>query len=275
MHKQAIKIVQIYLKDESSFSGMPDGIDGPATEKGVLKVLHKRAGDYPAEALQWPHSRRMVLVFQLVCEDKKIPAKPLDGYWGPTTQYAYDSLIYLLENGRLPPNWRDTEITVVRNPNYWPRDFGKQSEMRKMYGTPGRPAMTKVPCPWTLRLAWDKTQTMHYINCHSKVAASLSRVLQSVYKHYGAAELKKMRLDLFGGCYSSRNKRGGSNWSTHAWAVAIDWDPERNQLKWSRARSQLADADYEFWWDAWEAEGWVSLGRERNYDWMHVQAARL
>ena len=69
--------------------------------------------------------------------------------------------------------------------------------------------------------------------------------------------------------------RGGTRLSTHAWGIAIDWDPERNQLKWGRDRAAFADAAYEPWWQAWESEGWVSLGRERNFDWMHVQAARL
>jgi hypothetical protein len=55
----------------------------------------------------------------------------------------------------------------------------------------------------------------------------------------------------------------------------MDWDPERNQLKWGRDRASLDASVYDFWWRTWEAEGWVSLGRSRNFDWMHVQAARL
>jgi len=58
-------------------------------------------------------------------------------------------------------------------------------------------------------------------------------------------------------------------------AVALDWDPAHNQLNWGRGRASLAASSYDFWWQAWEEEGWVSLGRSRNYDWMHVQAARL
>ena len=61
----------------------------------------------------------------------------------------------------------------------------------------------------------------------------------------GEAEIKALGLDLFGGCYNPRLMRGGSSLSTHSWATAINWDPEASQLKW---------------------------GRERNYDWMHVQA---
>ena len=69
--------------------------------------------------------------------------------------------------------------------------------------------------------------------------------------------------------------RGGTQYSMHSWGIAIDFDPERNQLNWGRDRARLAAADCVPFWDIWEAEGWVSLGRARNFDWMHVQAARL
>jgi len=69
--------------------------------------------------------------------------------------------------------------------------------------------------------------------------------------------------------------RGGNSWSMHSWGIAIDFDASRNQLRWGREKAVLAKPVYDAWWKAWEDEGWVSLGQERNYDWMHVQAARL
>lgn len=62
---------------------------------------------------------------------------------------------------------------------------------------------------------------------------------------------------------------------THAWGLAIDWDPAHNKLKWGRDRARLARPEYDTWWRLWEEEGWVSLGRTRNFDWMHVQAVKL
>ena len=85
----------------------------------------------------------------------------------------------------------------------------------------------------------------------------------------------KLRLDRWGGCLNVRKMRGGSSWSMHAWGIAIDFDPDRNQLKWGRDRAVFARPDYDAWWRCWEDEGWTSLGRTKNYDWMHVQAARL
>ena len=40
-------------------------------------------------------------------------------------------------------------------------------------------------------------------------------------------------------------------------------------------RFAFARPEYNMWWKLWEEEGWVSLERQRNFDWMHVQAARL
>ena len=42
---------------------------------------------------------------------------------------------------------------------------------------------------------------------------------------------------------------------------------------WDRTASPRPE--YETSWWFWEEEGWVSLGRTKNPDWMHVQAAKL
>jgi hypothetical protein len=61
----------------------------------------------------------------------------------------------------------------------------------------------------------------------------------------------------------------------HSWGIAFDFDPDRNQLKWDHTRASFARPEYEKWFYLWEEEGAVSLGRARDYDWMHIQFARL
>lgn len=129
--------------------------------------------------------------------------------------------------------------------------------------------------PYPMRIAWDKRKTVSRITIHSKCAESAGRALQRTLDHYGMEKIKELGLDLFGGCFNNRPMRGGSQLSMHAFACAIDFDPERNQLKWGRDRARLAKADCAKFWEFWEAEGWVPLGRARNFDWMHVQAARI
>ena len=274
MLKRAILIVQNHLKALGHFAPNPDGASGPITEAAVVKGLNARLSELPAGAAGFSPERRMTMMLQLVCKDKGIAAEPIDGFWGPVTQFAYDSLVHLIDTGALPPNWRDEEPSDA-NPHQWPRDRGNQAEMKAFYGQPGSPPIKKVRVPWTLKLAWDTGTKISHIGCHAKVADSVERVLTRVHAQYGEAELKRLHLDLYGGCFFKRPKRGGTSWSVHAYAAALDWDPVRNQLKWGRDRASLDHSNYNFWWRAWEAEGWVSLGRSSNYDWMHVQAARL
>ena len=63
--------------------------------------------------------------------------------------------------------------------------------------------------------------------------------------------------------------------SMHAYGIAIDHDPQRNQLRWGKDRAHLARTHCNEFWDAWIAEGWTSLGITRNFDWMHVQATSV
>jgi hypothetical protein len=102
----------------------------------------------------------------------------------------------------------------------------------------------------------------------------MEKVLTNVFEHYGEERIKELGLDLWGGCFNFRKKRGGSTMSTHSWAIAVDYHPEMNRLRWGWNDAVFARPDYDFWWKAWEEEGWVGLGRVSNFDWMHIQACR-
>jgi len=152
----------------------------------------------------------------------------------------------------------------------WPR----QADVSAFYGAVGT-SQTSIAIPFDMWLAWDKSVRVRKMTLHTKVAASAERVLQAVAGLYSAQERKTIGLDLFGGSLNVRKMRGGSAWSMHSWGIAIDFDPERNQLNWDHTRARLAKPDAIPFWLEWEKEGWVSLGRARDFDHMHVQAARL
>lgn len=165
---------------------------------------------------------------------------------------------------------RDPPEQPIMSSPAWPR----QSEVPAFYGHVGT-RQTRVEVPWTMRLAWDKSIRISRITLHERVAESAARALQQIATTYSAAEIAALGLDLFGGSLNVRRMRGGSAYSMHSWGIAIDFDPERNQLTWKSPQPRLSNPDAAPFWQAWEAEGWVSLGRARNFDWMHIQAARL
>lgn len=157
--------------------------------------------------------------------------------------------------------------------NNWPKqDF---ESMNAFYGPVGE-NQTLLVLPYTLKLAWDTNTVIKRITCNAKVAESLYSIFDKTLKVYGEQQIKKLRLDVFGGCLNVRKMRGSTtSWSIHSWGAAVDLDPDRNQLKWNKSKAVFAKKEYEPFWKIVEEEGWVSLGRQKNYDWMHFQAARL
>ncbi|UPT53304.1 hypothetical protein [Synechococcus phage Ssp-JY38] len=155
----------------------------------------------------------------------------------------------------------------------WPR----QADVVSVFGSPGNPACTagRVRLPSSMRIAWNTSQLISQFSCHTLVEDAFTSIFAETIKHYGPDEWRRLGLDLFGGCYNLRKMRGGSSYSMHSWGIAVDIDPVRNQLKWGKDRAQLARSEYAAWWDIVEEHGMLSLGRARNYDWMHFQAARL
>lgn len=158
-----------------------------------------------------------------------------------------------------------------------PREWPTQAEVwagKSIFGKAGS-GLVMVEVPYTLRLAWEPETTVRRLTCHQAVADGLVRIFRRTLEHYGMERVRELGLDLFGGCYNERKISGGSKPSMHSWGIAVDMDPDRNGLKVHRPQARLSGAEYEPFWGFVEDEGGVSLGRERDYDWMHFQFSRL
>lgn len=152
----------------------------------------------------------------------------------------------------------------------WPKQDYKS--MCAFYGPPGEQT-TKLMLPYPMRIAWDTATTVKSIQCHPKVAESLYKILDEIYAHEGRnlKRIQALGLDLFGGCLAVRKMRGGTSWSTHSWGAAIDLNPMANQLQVGREHAAMPE------WviDIFIKYGWVSMGRSKNRDFMHFQAANF
>lgn len=238
-----------------------DGVWGPKSAAGARLTVKRRV---PVYRVDWPDARVRIALEQLLMFDANLPVGTIDGLVGPQTKYALE-------------RWQDRARDIDPDPQVvahqstaWPR----QRDMAAFYGPPGT-GHVQMELPYPMRLAWDKAALVNRVTIHGKCADSAKRALRRAGEYYGMDRLRELGLDLFGGIYNNRAMRGGKALSTHAFACAIDINPEANQLRWGADRAAMAKAECKPFLDAFEAEGWVSLGRERNFDWMHIQAARL
>lgn len=146
------------------------------------------------------------------------------------------------------------------------------SEIIKKYGNPGDESQfVKIVLPYPMIIAWDKRYSIGELTCHKLVAGNLVTIFETILKDYGLAKIKTLGINLYGGCYNFRRMRGGNDWSRHSWAIAIDLDPERNLLKETAKTARFARPEYKRMIDIFYENNFISLGREKNYDWMHFQ----
>jgi hypothetical protein len=144
----------------------------------------------------------------------------------------------------------------------------------KKYGQPsenGSAYLVTINLPYPMRLAWDKKIKVSKMVCHRLVANNYLRVFNELLSTYGYDKIVELGIDLFGGCFSFRKMRGGTDWSRHSWGIAIDLDPERNLLKETSATARFARPEYKQMIDIFYKNGFISLGKEKNYDWMHFE----
>jgi hypothetical protein len=144
----------------------------------------------------------------------------------------------------------------------------------KKYGTPnetGAGYLVTVKVPYPMRIAWDTDSSVKTIRCHKLVADKLLAVFNDLLSHYGYDKIKELGIDLYGGCFNYRRMRSGSAWSMHAWGIAIDLDPARNTMRETKRTARFARPEYKPMIDIFYKHGFISLGREKDFDWMHFE----
>ena len=147
------------------------------------------------------------------------------------------------------------------------------AEVLALYGTPGNSAnFTQILTPFPMIVAWDKTMQVQKLTCHKKIATALSNVLVDLLATYGKQKLHDLGIDLYGGLYNFRKMRGSTTrWSRHSWAIAIDLDPDRNQLREDHTTARFARPEYKLMIEIFYKHGFVGYGPEKDYDWMHFE----
>lgn len=145
--------------------------------------------------------------------------------------------------------------------------------IKTKYGQPNEQGtyLVTIKLPYPMRLAWDKNVKVTKMRCHKLVADNFIAVFNNLLDHYGYDEIVRLGIDLYGGCFNFRKMRGGTDWSRHSWGIAIDLDPERNLLHETSKTARFARPEYQPMIDIFYKHGFLSLGVEKNYDWMHFE----
>lgn len=143
-----------------------------------------------------------------------------------------------------------------------------EAQIIKKYGKPGT-NIVSMALPYRMRIAWDLKTSVNSMQCHKLMVLKFTAVFNDLQKHYGYTELKRLGIDIFGGCYNFRQMRGGKSWSRHSWGIAIDLDPVRNGLKTTWQKAQFSKPEYSPMVEIFYKHGFFNLGKEKNYDAMH------
>jgi hypothetical protein len=254
------RTIQAYLAAHEFYKGPIDGKIGPASFAAISNALSE-AG---IATKGWSPDRRIIAIGQLIMIEGGVPkleVGAIDGYQGPMFDMAFE---HWQDLQRIAPMW-----VPDHNPSKaWPM----QKDVESYFGKPGT-NLVSVRLPYDLFLAWNG-QKIKSIQSNKRCAESLERVLLNVRMSYDELARRTLGLDQYSGGFVIRPMKTSSRLSMHAYGIAHDFDDKHNQLRWTQAQARFARAEYERWWKCWEDEGWISLGRQFDMDYMHVQAAR-
>ncbi len=262
--------IQTLLAAAGLYDGGLDGVDGPKTKAAVAMVLAKERPDVMLSV-----ERFAVAAAQIILIKEGFEPGVIDGWYGHNTREAFNAWAFKNATGKVE------KVTREKEPGYKPSKRIKlptQAECGNYYGRPGPEIvrqLVNMPAPYSMRIDWNLYHRATTIRIHKKAAPSLEKALTAVRAHYGDALLRKLGLDRYAGAYFHRRMRGGSSWSMHAYACAIDFYAEPNGLRTRCPQALFCGPEYAEFVNIMVDNGWVSLGRAIGRDWMHFQRASV
>jgi hypothetical protein len=87
-----------------------------------------------------------------------------------------------------------------------------------------RQNIVRIKLPYNFKLAWDHNKNISSIRCHLLLADRFQAIFDETLE-----QGLNSKANYFGGCFNFRQKRNGAGFSTHAWGIAIDLNPETNR----------------------------------------------
>lgn len=127
--------------------------------------------------------------------------------------------------------------------------------------------ITGFDAPFPMRLSWNN-EVIHGFIAHRLVGTVIVDALEEIRDKHGYNFLRDYSLDKFGGIFNYRVKKGGSELSTHAWGIAIDWCPAIGKF----GSTYYAERYPKVIVDAFKKRGFTWGGDWKRPDAMHFQA---
>ncbi len=183
----------------------------------------------------------------------RVGATP-DGFWGPLSTDAAK---------------RHLRAMFPKNSPF-PRERG--NEVAKFYGPHGvkngfTPPMKSFRLPFTV---FYEDTPVTKLSAHVLCADSLERVFHRLAEVFPSkAKRQAAGILTWDGIYNPRLKKGGSTWSMHSWAIAIDLNASKNGnlTHWPTKAVMPIEV-----MECFAKEGWLSAGAFWSRDAMHFQA---
>lgn len=274
------KDFQVLLTAAGYYNDKIDGVWGQKTVDAAKAIVQRHTDELVGYS-RWDQKRIVVGAGQLVLKYAGFSPGIIDGLTGHNTSEAFED--WQADKAGSP---RIIDRTPVADYKPVSGVFPKQSQCVSFYGKPGLPGtaaekamsakLIYIDFPIAMRLDFDLSQKVTRTRLHQKCAASAQSAYQEAVKHYGASQFCALGLDRFAGAYMPRYMRGSTKtFSMHAYGCAIDTYAAPNGLNVRKPKALFSGADYDAWFNIWEAAGWTSLGRAIDRDYMHVQAASL
>lgn len=190
---------------------------------------------------------------QIIATQRRIGAQP-DGFWGPkSTEAAKKHLRAMM-------------------PSVSP--FPSQSGVTAFYGRHGAkngytPPTKAIRLPFPVYYEGSPVKSLRP---HEKCADSLLAAFEFLAKAFPKeSERKAAGILTYDGLYNPRKMRGGSAWSMHSWAIAIDFNAAKNgnTMHWPTKAVMPIEV-----MECFARAGWTAAGAFWSRDAMHFQATK-